>query len=261
MKEIITRMLERLCSPVGSEIISWASPVPSFGDLHRASVATLGINPSKREFVDERGMELTAHSRRFHTLRSLDLRGWTDAGKSEIEKIITSCQDYFFRNPYDGWFRRLDRIVAGTGFSYYDKFFPACHIDLLPFATDQKWGALPATRRKSLLRRNADLWSDLLGSSNLRLLILNGQSVVSEFEAAVGTKLECREMPGWTLPRNTSKGVAGIAYSGTCAEVEGIKLRRPIRILGYNHNIQSSFGVTSAVTREIAKWVSDNSRL
>ncbi len=41
-----------------SDTISWASPVPSFGNISRSNIATLGINPSNREFVDENGHEL-----------------------------------------------------------------------------------------------------------------------------------------------------------------------------------------------------------
>jgi hypothetical protein len=34
----------------------------------------------------------------------------------------------------------------------------------------------------------------------------------------------------------------------------GIDLGRPVLVLGYNHNIQSSFGVTAKVKCAIRKW-------
>ena len=58
---------------VKANVIPWSSPVISFGDLSRARVATLGLNPSNREFVDDAGIELDGPSRRFPTLRSLKL--------------------------------------------------------------------------------------------------------------------------------------------------------------------------------------------
>jgi hypothetical protein len=258
MKKLVRRMLQRLSDSDDLELISWAAPVPSFGDLQRAPVATLGINPSNREFVDENGVELTTQKRRFHTLTSLQLEEWSHAGGEEIELIVESCNEYFFRNPYNGWFKRLDAIVAATGHSYYDKMFPACHIDLLPFATDSKWGTLAANRRKNLLRNNADLLKTLIESSHLKLLILNGQSVVSEFELAAGVELTSRKMPGWVLPRSNGENVPGIAYTGCCSSFSGEKFSRPIRVLGFNHNIQSSFGVTSNVIGNISKWVGEN---
>ena len=33
-------------------VIPWSCPVLSFGDVSNAKVATLGLNPSNREFVD-----------------------------------------------------------------------------------------------------------------------------------------------------------------------------------------------------------------
>jgi hypothetical protein len=255
MRDLIGTMIERLAAYKQSEVMSWAAPVPSFGNLARSSIATLGINPSNREFVDEAGNELTQHERRFHTLRSLKLKKWGKAGPKETELILDSCDEYFFRNPYNGWFKKLDAIISTTGFSYYDRFFPACHIDLVPFATELKWGTLPSNQRKALLLDNADLLKKLIQGSSLQYLILNGQSVVSEFEVASGLHLKAETVEGWQLPRSTGQGVPGIGYTGICHSIAGKSLSRPITILGFNHNIQSSFGVTTSVVRNIAKWV------
>ena len=62
------------------------------------------------------------------------------------------------------------------------------------------------------------------------------------------------KMRGWTLPRNSGGGVAGYAFRGTITRLAGIDLGRPIVVLGYNHNIQSSFGVTAKVKSEIRNW-------
>lgn len=257
MNHLVNLMLERLDSCGHEEVLSWAAPVPCFGNLGAASVATLGINPSNREFVDENGDELTDSARRFHTLNSLKIERWMDAGDAEIEQIIESCSEYFFRNPYGNWFNRLNPIVAATGSSYYDRMFPACHIDLLPFATGAKWGSLAATRRKSILNGNSDLLRELIQASNLDLIILNGQSVVAEFVTATGIELEANEMPTWSLPRASGDHVMGTAYHGMCDELHGESLSRPLKVLGFNHNIQSSFGVTGAVVRNIARWVQE----
>jgi hypothetical protein len=63
---------------VDTNVIKWGAPVPSFGDLSSSFVATVGLNPSNREFVDDSGQELCDSERRFHTLHSLGLSSWSD---------------------------------------------------------------------------------------------------------------------------------------------------------------------------------------
>src|SRR5262249_7318415 len=148
-----------------------------FGDLATARVATLGINPSNREFVDEWGRELQGDQRRFHTLRSLQLASWADADADHLRRIVDSCRDYFVHNPYDRWFKRLDFVISGTGTSFYDPERPACHLDVIPFATSRKWTALTRRQRLNLLELSRDTLGLLLRHASLRVLILNGQSV------------------------------------------------------------------------------------
>jgi len=115
MNSLVSTLLRRLDdkSLIGTGVIPWSSPVLSFGDLSTARVATLGLNPSNREFVDGDGKELDGASRRFHTLTSLGLSAWSDAKPRHLSLIAESCRDYFATNPYDTWFKRLDRVIAG----------------------------------------------------------------------------------------------------------------------------------------------------
>src|SRR3972149_4645165 len=121
-----------------TSVIRWGCPVPSFGDLSNSRVATLGLNPSNREFVDEHGKELRGTSRRFHTLSSLGLTSWSDADARHLRLILETCRSYFLTNPYDWCFRRLDQVVAGANASYYNASCRACHPDLIPYATSRQ---------------------------------------------------------------------------------------------------------------------------
>ena len=67
--------------------------------------------------------------------------------------------------------------------------------------------------------------------------------------------LERQEMPAWSLPRNPKPCVIGLAYWGLVGTLSGIKLSREILVLGYNHNLQSSFGVTNEVILAIRNWI------
>jgi hypothetical protein len=239
----------------GTGVISWGAPVPVFGDLMRARIATLGLNPSNREFVDEGGNELQGLRRRFHTLKSLGLKSWCDLDATHLQLILATCREYFLRNPYDQWFKKLDRIVCESGSSYYSQTSPACHLDLIPYATARKWTDLSTRQRSKLLRISAHTLALLLRDSPIQVLILNGKRVVEEFQVATGINLEKREMRSWSLPRQKERSVAGFAYEGSINAICGVKLIRQIGVLGFNHNIQSSFGVTRDVVASIGNWV------
>jgi hypothetical protein len=255
--QTLATLINRLDDPVlrDSAVIDWGAPIPSFGNLFSARVATVGLNPSNREFVDELGNELEGLSRRFHTLASLGLGAWADADARHLQLMLASCRNYFTSNPYDRWFKRLDEVIAGTGSSYYEPLGGACHIDLIPYATSCKWTELSHRQRTSLLMIGAELLALLLKDSPLQLLVLNGQSVVDQFQSVTSLVLEKEIMPSWSLPRTGTSDVTGIAYIGELASIAGIRLRRKVLVLGYNHNLQSSFGVTTHVLRSIRQWI------
>ncbi len=240
------------------DIISWGSPIPSFGNLLSAKIATVGLNPSNREFVDVVGDELNGPNRRFHTLNSLGLREWRYAKPKHYESIIDYCFNYFNRNPYDGWFKKLDNLISGTSFSYYFPSGYACHLDLIPYATFTKWAYLSPLQQKKLLEFSSDYLGLLLNQSEISTLILNGQTVVNNLERMSGGEFDKVEMRDWALPRKSLDDVQGFSYRGYVTRVGNILLNRPIEILGYNHNIQSSFGVTKGVQLSIRKWISES---
>src|SRR5579864_8279521 len=97
MHSALATLIDRMDDPriTRSGVIRWGAPVPSFGDLATSTVATLGLNPSNREFVDEAGNELDGWDRRFHTLHSLGLCCWEDASAAHLRMILASCRNYF----------------------------------------------------------------------------------------------------------------------------------------------------------------------
>jgi hypothetical protein len=250
-------LLERITDDAAqdADVIAWGCPVPAFGDPTLARVATLGLNPSNREFMNDDGIELFGVARRFHTLRSLGLTDWDDADVEHLDRILSACCDYFVGNPYDRWFRRLDSVIGATGASFYDPTSPACHLDLIPYATARKWTELTTRQRARLLRLTSDSLGLLLRHSAIRVLILNGQSVVAHFEQMTGIALDRREMPQWALPRRRGACVPGYASYGCVDSVSGFPLTHELVVIGFNHNLQSSYGVTLEVIQAIREWV------
>jgi hypothetical protein len=260
MDQLLANLIERLASKdiKTSSVIPWSSPIPVFGDLSTATVATLGLNPSNREFVDAKGCELDGSLRRFHTLRSLGITKWAHARVEHLRMLCESCRRYFEVNPYDAWFRRLDDIV-GMRASFYGDRATACHLDLIPYATARKWTELGPRERGRLLHAAGDSLGVTLRDSSIRVLLLNGRSVVEHFVELSDAALRKRPINAWCLPRSQTP-VLGYSYRGRITRFGEIGLRREILVLGYNHNIQSSFGVTTAVIRSIRQWFGRASR-
>jgi hypothetical protein len=263
-------LIDRLDSMMDSrtDIIPWASPVVSFGDPSVSVVATLGINPSDLEFTNSTGAELQGRSRRFETLASLGITRWSEVDARHLTLILESSREYFHRQPYVPWFQKLEPILEGLHASYYAQSAgtiqpalfarvtaAACHLDLIPYATLQKWNHLTPTERSILVATAHDTLSVVLRDSSLRVLILNGRAVVELFEDVGHVRFERQEMQTWSLPRRDSRPVTGIAFSGLVDKFAGVQLDRQILILGYNHNLQSSFGVTNRVIMAIRDWI------
>ena len=54
-EEIKKRVIERVMAPYpkNCHVVPYSTPVVSFGNPETSTVATLGINPSSREFLDD----------------------------------------------------------------------------------------------------------------------------------------------------------------------------------------------------------------
>jgi hypothetical protein len=241
-------------------VIPWSCPVPFFGGLSSATVGTVGINPSQREFIDPLGRELNGGQRRLPTLTSLGLNRWGQADAFHLRCITAGCSSYFERNPYDRWFGVLERILAPAGHSLYGGAPSACHLDLVPFATRRRWTNLSPCDRRDLLNECGELFAALLRVSELEVLILNGQSVVDQFEVLVNERLQVRRVTEWNLQRQSSGPVLGLCYSGQVDAIGHVSLPKSVRVLGFNHNLQSSFGVSSNVIDDIGHWIARSTR-
>ena len=245
---------------VGTDVIPWSCPVPFFGDFSTPRVATLGINPSSREFTDKNGNELKGIYRRFHTLYSLGIGCWAETDARHLGLILDACRLYFSGNPYNAWFKKLDLVISQAKASYYGPFSTACHLDLVPYATAHKWTDLSEKQRSLLLEAGGENLGLFLRDSPVRILILNGTSVVKRFQSIAGSSLEAQEVPAWSLSRQSKRNVAGVAYKGMVDKLSGIKLGHDLMVLGFNHNLQSSFGVSMEVIGAIGNWVAQSAQ-
>jgi hypothetical protein len=87
-------------------------PIPFFGEIETAEVLTVAVNPSSKEFDENRGWSVPMSP----------------------EKLTLRLVNYFrqWNPPPHAWFTRLETELRLGGHSYH---FDAAHVDLSPRAT------------------------------------------------------------------------------------------------------------------------------
>ena len=241
MTEIRGYIEQRIRRPIPPDscVVPGSTPVVAFGKARTATVATLGLNPSRVEFLDRDGRELVGDARRLSTHWSLGLSDLSNASPSAIAQIIQDCDTYFQRNPYWQWFSQLEQVVQACGASYCDG--SACHLDLVQWATDPTWGKLPQALRERLIDADAEFLMEQLSQENINLLLVNGSGVVRQLCRRLAVTLdEVDRIQG--LGQYPTRLLAGTTTSR-------------VRVIGWSVNLQSSFGVSSQLRSEIARRV------
>ena len=225
--------------PDHSCVIRGSTPVISFGDYGTASVATLSINPSKREFLGKDGW-LPEGKRRLETLASLELEDLPSASDAQVEAIVDGCRTYFRRggNAYN-WFTPLNKLLEqGLDRSYAEG--SAVHLDLVQWATDPVWRQVDDSVRQSLIEADRRFLLEQLMRENIELVVMNGRAVLDQVEA-MGVVLT-RVVP-LVGARNKAEIVFG-RFEGTA-------------YFGWNQHIQNcAFTVAQAsqVTELLGGW-------
>ena len=227
-----------------AEVVPESTPVVAFGDPFVATVATLGINPSLREFLG-RGKLLDGSSRRLATLRSLGAESLESLTDAQVLEVVEDCARYFDadRNPYGRWFNSLDMVLrASVGASYYTG--SACHLDLVQWATDPIWGELAERTREQLLAEGLPHLRALFTFGKTTLVLLNGRQVLDHVKSVGLVELsDCGTMP---MGHTTCS-----LYMG---DGEGVQY------VGWSTNLQGSRGVTNEFKSRLAAWVASVAR-
>nr|BAM62548.1 putative uncharacterized protein 6 [uncultured microorganism] len=237
MKPILADyVIARLRRPLPAEyVVRGSTPVLSFGNALDATVATLGLNPSRREFLDRNGRLLSGTARRLETLRSLGVPNLVSVSQSTLRRVINGCNNYFTVNPYR-WFDQPESTLQSVGASYYDG--SACHLDLVQWATDPTWGKIPnRTIRNRLLKEDAAFLREQLTTGSFRLLLINGRGVVRPFQRMMGISLR----PAGSVK---SRSVESRMSLG--------RLPFGTKVIGWSVNVQSSYGVSNALRAALA---------
>lgn len=189
-------------------------------------MATLGLNPSRLEFLDRKGRLLTGQGSRLASLASLGIARLNVATTTHHKRILDSCICYFQKKPYWRWFGKFEPILSQLGASYVAG--TACHLDLVQTATDPVWRGLSPMEKASYLQHEAWFLAEQLKQHSVRKLLLNGRGVVDAFVNHFNVGLSSAKHKG---PKDQSFEF----FRGTIS-LAG----RTIDVRGWNINIQSS---------------------
>jgi hypothetical protein len=238
MTEILPDYIEariRQRPPYTAPVLRGSTPVVAFGDLRKSEIATLGWNPSRAEFLDSRGNELVGDERRLETLTSIGETDLAGASADAVCRVFNACNNYFHRRPYR-WFNKLEKLPNQQGASYYDG--SACHLDLVQWATDPVWGKLSRSDQTNLIEADIRFLRNQLSQEKIRLLLLNGSGIAVAYQKRLDGTLRESRFPGGTR----LKLFAGCDPCG-------------LKVVGWNINLQTSFGVSNDEIKEIGAAV------
>jgi hypothetical protein len=202
------QILKRIQSPypIKNAIVNHSTPVLSFGDFLNAEVFTLGINPSNLEFLNRKGDLLKNNLRRLQTLSSLNASDCTSLSQDQSKQVLNGCVNYFNRRPYN-WFDKFSPILSAIGYSF-NSLPLAAHVDLVQWATKDKWGKLSGAEKKLLIDEGREFLEYQLESEKLHTILLNGRTVINEFHD--WSKVELKYSP-LDIPKD-------ISYCGSTSE-------------------------------------------
>lgn len=218
-------------------------PVVSFGDPNQATVATLSLNPSWREFESPDGVWLSGSRRRLASLISLGLSDPRELDDEQVATVVAESNAYFGGpNWYRTWFHWLESMlsVSGAG-SYLDG--TACHLDLVQWATKPAQGELREDIWARLVEQDREFLRWQLANCNVRVLLLNGASVVEWLQEAELV----HDVGAEVVPYVASNGRAELRVYR--ADADGVL------VLGWNRPLAGALSTDGR--RKLSAWLSE----
>lgn len=218
--------LQELQPPTGIGIIHGSTPVISFGDFTQANIATIGINPSSKEFLS--GSTLIERSKkRLCDFESLAKAPYFPLSMPDAADVWGGCREYFNSpNRYWSWFGQLDELLVSIGYSYLDG--TACHLDLSPWATDPVWSDLSQSQQSQLVEDGMKLLNWQTQNNPLDALIFNGRQAFEAIKQYTDVRLE-------------KAGELSYTAGGSPMKSELVMGTGPLgqKVLGWTMNIQN----------------------
>ena len=231
------------------EIVVGTTPVISFGDFTKAQVATIGINPSTKEFL--RGGRspklIAAPGKRLEDFESLSITNHLELTEDKAAKVWRGCQDYFHKNPYH-WFNHFAPVLNAVEVSYESG--SATHLDLTQWATMPVWRSLELRIKSRLLEEDLDFFIWQNSQPNIKLRLINGRTVLDQV----------KELELFDLIEQEPIDIETTSGINKCQMFQGTGTNGE-RVIAWSVNIQSMRGsnaLKQLAAEKIGRWVVNN---
>ncbi len=230
-----TFLFDRLRADPIAATVPGSLPVLFFGDPWSAKVATVGINPSRKEYLSNLGQELDGAQRRFETLHSLGVSSRKSLHLTQAKAAIDRMRRYFDSDrPVYSWFNDLSHVVEGMGFSFRDR--SVTHLDLVQEATNPVWSELLKAEAEAVLLRDLPFLKSEIEEFTFSAVICTSARVLRE----VSQMLDVRVRATGTEARLCwSVGTAELLRGSVAVVGWNIPLKRPT---GLSRDGQRRFG-------------------
>jgi len=157
-------------------IVPQSTPVIYFGNYDKARACTISLNPSNKEFLDNKDNLLVGKKERLCSRLRLNKKDSEVLTNSDTDIVIDCCNNYFRNNPYRNWFNKNEHMINKFGYSYFND--TCVHLDLVQWATSPFWGDLDDEIKTIHLKYDLPVLKYLL-NKNFGIMFLNGYTTMN----------------------------------------------------------------------------------
>jgi hypothetical protein len=165
-------LLDKISEPLPKsvKIVEGSIPIVFFGNVEKAEIATLSLNPSNVEF-EHNGI------RRCIDRKQLGVSDYQRLTIEQAECVYKSLLLFFKVNPYKAWFNPMNKLFQSKGYEYYnDKIV---HLDVSPWATSKKWDCLSHEEKVSII--DTSIINNVIEMRGIKKLFINGKTAFNVF--------------------------------------------------------------------------------
>ena len=171
--------------PQGIPIVPQSIPIVFFGEIEKARLATIAINPSNREFTNTKHEIFPPNKKRFVDRDILGVSDNDTLSLKQAEMVYQSLCNFFHKRPYMQWFGQLEKLFLEANLSYFKG--DIINLDISPWATSVKWSNLTEEQRSDLVSHGGKLLQTILNAGQLRCLFVNGKTAIDHVSRHITT--------------------------------------------------------------------------
>jgi hypothetical protein len=185
---MIIERIKRKIDP-GMYIVPKTTPIIYFGNYDAAKACTISLNPSNKELVDNSDRLLDEkNAERLCSRKKLNRSDNEELNDDEVKTVLRYCTDYFKIRPLKAWFDPFNHFIERYGnYSYYND--TCVHLDLVQWATYEKWSKVPITIAHKHLNNDLPVLKYLL-TKDFELMFLNGTTAVENVSDCLNITLK-----------------------------------------------------------------------